>query len=217
MSDQISNSDSGPSPLPGNSSQTLVLASDSQTRKQLLTQAGLSLLCDPPAIDEEEIKLGLKAANATARQVAETLAELKAQRISRRHPGAFVAGGDQMLACQDRWFDKPKNLEEVKAHLQALSGKTHSLETAVAVVRDGQRLWHHNTVARLTVRPLSPAFIDAYVAEVGDRALTSVGGYQLEGPGVQLFSRIEGDFFTILGLPLLPLLAFLRENGFLMK
>ncbi|MGO1119543.1 Maf family protein [Rhodovibrionaceae bacterium A322] len=203
--------------LSGDPLPPLVLASGSQTRRQLLVQAGLSVVCDPPAVDEDEVKLGLKAAKATALQVAETLGELKAQRVSARHPGAFVIGGDQMLACEDQWFDKPKDLEEVKNHLRAFSGKTHTLETSLSVVRDGQRLWHHNTVARLQVRPLTEKFIEAYAQEVGEKALTSVGAYQLEGPGVQLFSRIDGDYFTILGLPLLPLLAFLRENGFLLK
>jgi septum formation protein len=122
-----------------------------------------------------------------------------------------------MLDCAGAWFDKPRDQAAAAAQLAALAGKTHSLETAVCVARDGARLWHHNERARMTMRPLDGAFIAAYLDAVGDRALQSVGVYQLEGLGVQLFSRIDGDFFTILGLPLLPLLDFLRAHGVLVK
>ena len=191
----------------------LVLASGSRVRLRLLEGAGLFVSAEAAGVDEAEVKSALRAEGATAAQVAETLAELKALRVSSRHPGALVVGADQMLDCGGLWFDKPVDLARARAHLEALSGRSHSLETAVCVVRDGSRLWHHNEAARLFVRPLSEAFIEAYLAAVGDRALESVGGYQLEGPGVQLFERVEGSFFSILGLPLLPLLTFLRANG----
>jgi septum formation protein len=196
----------------------LVLASASAARRKLLTDAGLELEAMPAAVDEAEVKAALKAEGASAIQVAETLAELKARRVSERlmdgrGQGPFVVGADQMLDCEGRWHDKPDSPDAARAQLLALSGKAHTLETAVCVVRDGGRIWHHNARARLTVRPLSEGFVDRYLETVGVDALTTVGAYRLEGPGVQLFSRIEGDFFTILGLPLLPLLDLLRANG----
>ncbi len=196
----------------------VVLASASASRRRLLEAAGLEVQVQPAAIDEAEVKLALKAEGASAIQVAETLAELKARRTSERletggGPGPFVIGADQMLDCEGAWFDKPDDLEAARAQLLALSARSHTLETSICVVRDGGRIWHHNARARLTLRPLSEAFVDRYLDVVGDAALTSVGGYQLEGIGVQLFQRVEGDFFTILGLPLLPLLDFLRSNA----
>ena len=196
----------------------LVLASASQSRRRLLEAADLEIECLPAAVDETEVKLALKAENASAIQVAETLAELKARRVSERlggggPSGPFVIGADQMLDCEGVWFDKPGDLEAARTQLLALSGRSHTLATSVCVVRDGGRIWHHNESARLTLRPLSEDFIDRYLDLVGEQALTSVGAYQVEGPGIQLFQQIQGDFFTILGLPLLPLLTLLRSNG----
>ncbi len=191
----------------------LILASGSSSRRSLLTNAGVDFEVEVANVDEDEVKLSLKAERATAAQCAETLAELKAQRISRRHAGALVIGADQMLDCNGVWFDKPEDLEHAAAHLTALSGKEHQLLSAVCVVRDGQRLWHHNEVSRLTMRALSDDFIRDYLAAVGEEALKSVGAYQLEGRGAQLFASIKGDYFSILGLPLLPLLSFLRGHG----
>ena len=192
---------------------TLILASASASRRRLLENAGLTITAEPAQVDEGEVKRSLAADCASAEQVAETLAELKAQRITRRHPGALVIGADQMLACDGVWYDKPNDLTEAARHLRALSGKTHRLITAACVVRDGTRIWHLGNVAELTMRPLSEAFIGSYLAAVGTAATSSVGAYQLEGRGAQLFSRIDGDYFTILGLPLLPLLGFLRGHG----
>ena len=141
------------------------------------------------------------------------LAELKAQRVSQRHKDALVIGADQMLQCGGIWFDKPADLDHARGHLIALRGKTHELLSAVCVVRDGEVLWRHLESAQLTMRPFSDAFIDEYLAAAGDAVCASVGAYQLEGRGAQLFSRIEGDYFTILGLPLLPLLGFLVNHG----
>ncbi len=200
-------------PGPNTARRAVILASGSKTRAQLLAQAGLAVGIDAPAVDEGEVKDALRAEGASAADVAVTLAELKAQRISRRSPGAFVIGSDQMLDCGGHWFDKPVDRAGAANHLRTLSGKTHQLISAVSVVCDGQQLWHSISRASLTMRPLSDAFIDRYLDAVGDAALGSVGAYQLEGLGVHLFTKIEGDYFTILGLPLLPLLGFLRTHG----
>jgi septum formation protein len=200
---------------PGPGGQNVVLASASPSRHRLLADAGLDVTTEAARIDEAEVKAALRAEGADAAQVAETLAELKAQRVARRHPGALVIGADQMLECNGVWFDKPPDLEHAAAHLASLGGRTHELVSCACVVRDGARLWHHRDRARLTMRPLSQDFIASYLTAVGEGALASVGAYQLEGLGAQLFSRVEGDYFTILGLPLLPLLDFLRNNGVL--
>jgi septum formation protein len=191
---------------------SLVLASASTARARLLAEAGLAVRCQAAAVDEEGMKAALKAEGATPAQVAETLAELKAQRVASKYPGALVIGADQMLSCNEVWFDKPPDRDHAAAQLRALSGKTHTLWTTVCVVRNGNRMWHHNAAARLTMRTLSDTFIEAYLAAVGPAVTASVGAYHLEGLGAQLFAKVEGDFFTILGLPLLPLLDFLRSN-----
>ncbi len=190
----------------------VVLASASRSRQRMLAAAGVSVGIEPAAVDEEEVKLSLKAAAASPAQIAETLAELKARRVSSRHGGALVIGADQVLELKGRLFDKPNDLAEAAEHLRQFSAQTHRLISAVCVQRDEATLWHHIDEARLTVRPLSDAFIESYLASVGEQACESVGAYQLEGLGAQLFSRVEGDFFTVLGLPLLPLLDFLRNH-----
>ena len=190
----------------------LVLASASPARAALLNRAGIPTTIAPARIDESEVKTALAGEGADAAQAAETLAELKARTVSRRHPAALVVGADQILECDGRWYDKPANLAQAADHLRSLSGRAHRLVSAVCVVRDETRIWHHREDARLTMRPLSESFIAEYLETVGDRALDSVGAYQLEGLGAQLFVRIEGDYFTILGLPLLPLLDVLRNH-----
>lgn len=191
----------------------LILASASSSRQTLLAQAGVPFSADPAAIDEQEIKRALRAEDATADAVAETLAELKAQKISRRHPEALVLGADQMLEHEGAWLDKPADIAAARAQLLSLAGSEHRLVSAQVLVAGGRRLWHHVEAARLTMRPFDDGFVDSYLQQVGERALASVGAYQLEGLGIQLFSRIEGDYFAILGLPLLPLLQILREHG----
>lgn len=191
----------------------LVLASASQSRMTVLLNAGLDPVQDPSSVDEDKVKQSLKTAGADAAQVAVTLAELKAQQTARRYPGALVIGADQMLDCDGVWFDKPPDVVHARGHLQSLRGKTHELVTAAAVIRDGVSIWQHVDRARLTMRDFSDGFIDDYLDRVGEDACRSVGAYQLEGLGAQLFSRIDGDFFTILGLPLLPLLDYLRGHG----
>ncbi|ALG70300.1 septum formation protein Maf [Azospirillum thiophilum] len=192
---------------------TLVLASGSRTRAAMLEQAGLTAILDKPLVDEEEVKEAGRVEGVSADIVAEALAELKAQRITRRHPGALVIGADQMLECEGRWFDKPAGRDAARDQLLALRGRTHRLVSCAVVVRDGERIWHKTDSARLTMRNFSEAFLDAYLERAGEGVLHSVGAYQLEGLGAQLFHRVEGDFFTILGLPLLPLLGFLRVHG----
>lgn len=196
-----------------NHAPAVVLASASSTRAQMLSRAGIGCTIDPAHVDEDEIKRGMRASGATSAELAETLAELKSRKISPRHGGALVIGADQVLNCQGRWFDKPVDRAQARAQLLELRGKMHELISCVCVTRDGQRLWHHVGRARLTMRPFTEDFLEDYLDRAGDAVLHSVGAYQLEGVGAQLFSRIDGDYFTILGLPLLPLLDFLRNHG----
>lgn len=191
----------------------LILASASPSRRQLLTNAGLTFEIEPSGVDEDEVKLSLLGERAASQDVAETLAELKAKRVSARHPAAMVIGADSTLACDGRQFDKPPTLAAARQQLLALAGQTHELCSSVVVARAGVRLWHCNERARLTMRPFTASFVDAYLARAGEQVTTSVGAYQLEGLGAHLFSRVDGDYFTILGLPLLPLLSFLAGHG----
>ena len=192
---------------------SLILASSSPSRRQLLSNAGLTFEVQPPGVDEEEAKRSLLSGRTAPQGIAEKLAEMKAMRISEKHPEAMVVGGDSTLACQGRLFDKPPSIEAARKQLLALRGQTHELFSCVVVARGGTRLWHWNERARLTMRPFNEAFLDAYLARAGDAVLGSVGAYQLEGLGAHLFTRVDGDYFTILGLPLLPLLSFLAGHG----
>lgn len=191
----------------------VVLASASTARAALLREAGIVFRTDPADIDEAELKRALHNQGVSAAEAADTLAELKAVKVSRRHAGALVIGADQMLECGQEWFDKPADIDHARAHLMTLRGKTHELISAVAVARDGTRLWHHVDRARLHMRDFSDAFLDRYLASMGPAACSTVGAYRLEGLGAQLFTRVEGDYFTVLGLPLLPLLEFLRAQN----
>lgn len=195
----------------------VVLASASAIRRTLLTNAGIPVTIDPGAVDEDEVKQAMKKEGAPATAVAETLAELKAMRVAARHGDAFVFGADSMLECNGIWFDKPADRDHAAAHLTALSGRTHRLISSAVCVRNRARIWHHTSIASLTMRPLTRAFIDSYLDAAGTTVQRSVGAYQLEGLGAQLFSKIEGDYFTVLGLPLLPILAFLRDNQVLVE
>jgi len=191
----------------------VILASASAIRATLLRNAGLAVEILPAVVDEAETKADQRARHASADDCALRLAELKAREASRRRAGDLVIGADQMLECDGEWFDKPTNRATAAAQLRALSARTHELVSAVVVVRDDAVLWRHVERARLTMRRLSDGFIETYLSTVGDDALRSVGAYQLEAQGVQLFSHVDGDHFAILGLPLLPLLGFLRDQG----
>jgi septum formation protein len=186
----------------------LILASQSLARRELLANAGISFDAVPADIDERGIqkKSGLTAPG----EIAALLAERKAAYISLRNPGRYVLGADQTLALGDRMFSKPSGREQAAEQLAALAGRTHELHSALAVVSDGATLFSNVSVAHMTMRKLDDDAINAYLDAAGDRVTTSVGAYQLEGLGVHLFELIEGDHFTILGLPLLPLLSFLR-------
>lgn len=191
----------------------LILASSSSTRQRLLRAAGVAFSTEAAAVDETAVLESLAAAKARGRDAADLLAELKALKVSGRRAGAFVIGADQVLTCDGRFFSKPETVAAARAQLLQLSGKTHVLSSAVCVARDGAIVWRDVQEARLTMRALSDAFLDAYLAQAGADILGSVGAYHVEGLGIQLFSRIDGDTFTILGLPLLPLLDFLRTHG----
>lgn len=187
----------------------LVLASGSSSRARLLTEAGVSFIKDPADIDEDAL-MGADAAMTACR-----LADAKALAVSARHPGALVLGGDSVLAFGAELISKSPDVAAAKKLLLRLSGQSHRIVSAAALARDGQILWRHVGEGRLTMRPLSAAFLDAYLAEQAPAILASVGCYHLEGRGAQLFSRIEGDYFSILGLPLLDVLAALRQQGVL--
>ncbi|MDX3928410.1 MAG: Maf-like protein [Shinella sp.] len=191
----------------------LILASRSPFRQMLMRNAGLVFEAIAAEIDERAIENDRTEDALPPEEIALVLAEAKAREVGARFQDALVIGSDQTLSLGDCVFHKPFDLAEAKAHLQAMSGKTHVLNSAVVLFGGGQLLWRHVSKARLTMRPLSEAFIERHLERVGGRALASVGAYQLEGEGIQLFERIEGDYFTILGLPMLPLLRELREIG----
>ena len=191
----------------------VVLASGSAIRARLLENAGVAFSVDPAGIGEDDVKLSLKAEGASAGHIADALADLKARQVSMRHPGALVIGADQILECDGVLFDKPVNLAAARGTLEALRGRTHTLISATVIARDRTRLWQHLGQVRMTMRPLDDQAIDDYLNRAGESVLSSVGAYQLEGLGVQLFHKVDGDFFTVLGLPLLPILGFLRVQG----
>jgi septum formation protein len=194
------------------SPQPLVLASKSDVRGKMLAAAGLRFEIRPAQIDERAVEAKAGAADAAA--VACFLARAKADAVARTVPGRLVLGADQTLALEAKRFSKPANRAAAADQLRSLRGRTHELHSALALVRDGAVLFDCVDSARLTMRNISDRFLKDYLDMAGDAALASVGGYQLEGIGIHLFERVEGDYFTVLGLPLLPLLGFLRQNGF---
>ena len=190
----------------------LILASESASRKSILTAAGVSYESVPARIDEAGVTDEMRG--RPVRDVADRLAELKALKVSQRHPGAFVLGSDSMLEIErGEWLEKPGTPDGLRAQLRRLRGRSHKLISAAVVARDGQALWRHVEVATLAVRDFSEDWLEGYVSACGAEVLSSVGGYHLEGLGAQLFTRIEGDQFVVRGLPLLAVLGWLREAG----
>ncbi|MCF8469743.1 MAG: Maf family protein [Parvibaculum sp.] len=199
----------------------LILASASAGRARLLRDAGLTFETADSRVDEEALKRGfapgdnegIKAPEADTDALALKLAEAKALAVSAINPGALVIGADQILSCAGKPYDKPKSMDEARSNLLAFRGQPHILHNGLVLARDGTAIWHNTVCAILTMRDFSDSFLDAYLAQAGETVMKSVGCYQLEGPGVQLIKKIEGDYFTILGLPLLPLLGELRRLG----
>ncbi|MEM9572380.1 MAG: Maf family protein [Pseudomonadota bacterium] len=192
----------------------IILASGSASRRSLLAGAGVQAQSIQPNVDEDAAKRAMRSDGLSVSNQAMQLAEMKAVKVS-SNVGGLVIGGDQMLNLEGDAFDKPINLDGAERHLKKLSGKTHTLETAIVIAENGVPIWRHLARPSLTVRTLSDSFIKRYLKSCGPPLLTTVGAYQLEGLGAQLFSKIEGDYFSILGLPLLPLLDYLRIRGVL--
>lgn len=192
---------------------SLVLASASASRTALLKAAGVSFLADPADLDEEALMAGL--ARSDAATIASTLAQKKALHVSARHPGQLILGGDSVIGFGEEMLSKCARLEEARLLLRRLAGHTHLLVSAAALARDGVLLWTHASPCRMTMRDFTPKFLDDYIAAEGKTILSSVGCYRFEGRGAQLFDTVEGDYFSVLGLPLLAVLSALRKEGVL--
>ena len=192
----------------------IILASKSAARRAVLTGAGVPFEVSVAGVDEDAVKNAMLAEGATPRDVADALAELKAIKVSRSQPG-FVIGSDQTLEFEGKLYDKAETVEAAAERLKTMRGKPHKLHSAVVVAKDGAPIWREIVSATLTMRDFSDDFLDVYLAMEGEEMLGSVGCYRLEGPGAQLFSKIEGDYFAILGLPLMGLLDLFRRHGVL--
>ena len=190
----------------------VTLASKSSARQMILKNAGVAFEAVGPGVDEEAAKASLLAEEVSPRDVADALAEMKAVKVSAKRPG-LVIGADQTLDLKGRLIDKVDTLEAARERLLELRGQVHKLHSAVVVARDGRPIWRMVESAKLSVRPFSEAWLDAYIERRGEALLWSVGCYELESEGVQLFDQVDGDYFTILGLPLIGLLDFLRLHG----
>jgi septum formation protein len=194
-----------------------VLASTSPIRLQLLRSAGVAVEAVAPRVDEETARVALLAEGARPRDVADTLAELKARKVADKRPGDLVLGCDQVLEFEGAIFAKPEGPDQARDHLLLLRGKSHRLISAIVAYEDAEPVWRHVAEARLTMHEISDAYLDDYVARNWDSIRQSVGGYKIEEEGIRLFSAITGDHFTILGLPLLPLLAWLGTRGMIAR
>lgn len=193
----------------------IVLASSSETRQRLLRAAGLPVTAQSARLDEDAIRASLEAEGASPRDIADTLAEMKARRIAERTPGAVVIGCDQVLDFRGRAWGKASTRDAAREQLLALRGQTHKLLSAVVVYHDGQPQWRHIGTASLTMRTFSDEWLESYLSRNWEDLRHSAGGYLLEAEGVRLFAAVDGDYFTILGLPLLPLLEYLGQRGFI--
>ena len=202
-------------PIAGTRGGVLVLASGSRTRAAMLRSAGVPFVQDPADLDEAAIKERCRAEGLGASEAATGLARAKAETVAPRHRDRLVLGCDQLLECDGLWFDKPRDRAAAALQLETLSGRTHRLATAAVLHRNAREIWAHVETPELRMRVLSPDHIQHYLDAAGDLVLGSVGVYRLEGLGAQLFEEVRGDFFAVLGLPLLPLLAALRHEGVL--
>jgi len=192
---------------------TLVLASGSETRAKMLRDAGVAIEVVPSSVNEDELKAEYRAEGRSAAALADALAEAKAREVSARMPGRLVLGADQVLAFEGETFDKPKSRDDARDQMKRLRGESHELISAAVVMRDGTVLGRCDGTVKLTMRRFSDTFLEGYLNDVGDAVLWSAGGYQIEGRGAQLFEKVEGDYFSILGLPLFDVLAVLRCEG----
>ncbi len=193
----------------------LILASKSPYRAKMLESAGLKFDCENARIDERSVEAPLLEVDMAPADIAEVLALAKAEEVALRFSSALVVGADQVLEFEGGILHKPADMEEARRRLLALSGKSHQLHSAVVLLREGQLIWSHVETTHIKFRTLTPQFIGRHLARVGEKALTSVGAYQIEGEGIQLIEKVEGDYFSIIGMPLLSLLEQLRQIGFL--
>jgi septum formation protein len=191
--------------------QKIILASKSPYRAQILSAAGIEFEIHPASLDERFIEESMLGSDFDVDDVADVLAQTKAMSVSEEFTQAWVIGSDQTLTLEGQLFHKPKNMEEARRRLLLLSGKTHQLNSAIALAKDGKILWHYSDKATIKFRELSPEFIGRHLSRVGEVALTSIGAYQIEAEGIQLFENIEGEYFSIMGMPIIPLLNQLRQ------
>ncbi len=192
---------------------SFILASGSVIRAEMLRNAGVPLETVVARVDEEAIKLAMLSEGAPARDIADALGEMKARRVATKYPEALVLGADQVLVCEGKMFDKPDSIDAAREQLQALRGKTHELLSAAVIIEDGAPIWRHIGRAQLMMRPFSDEFLENYLQAHAEDLFTTVGAYKLEVEGSQFFTRVQGDYFSVLGLPLLEILGFLRTRG----
>ena len=191
----------------------IILASSSSARRTMLDNAGLAVTAMAAGVDEDSLKDAARSEGMSTSDAATMLAEMKAVKISHRHPDAYVIGADQLLDLDGEWLSKPISLQEAKTHLTTLSGKTHKLVTAAVIYRGGERLWHHAESPHVSIRSLDEPAIDAYIAMMGEKCFYTPGVYMIEDLGAQIISKIDGCPYVVLGLPLLQMLDFLRGHG----